>query len=163
MNHFILDEDMEKSAEYHVDKHVIKMGIEATQMCSTALALEFGAAVGYTPVFVNHPIVVWTSKTYENWEWMVRYARSMFNEYQYRYGREHASVVVLDGLVNWVNQDVRVKKWKFGMTPHHLAVALEHKGMEPVDAYRAYYIKYKARLFKWTNREIPYWIPKEML
>jgi hypothetical protein len=163
MNHFILDSDMKKSAEYHVDKHVLKMGIEATQMCSTALGLEFGVALGYSPVYVNHPLVKWTAFSYENWQWMVRYAQSMFDEYQYRWHREHASAVVLADLCNWVNQEVRVKKWKYGLTPFHLAVAQEQKGLEPVEAYRAYYIKYKARLFKWTARDIPYWIPKEML
>ena len=35
MNIFILDEDLDKCAEYHVDKHIVKMPLEAGQMLCT--------------------------------------------------------------------------------------------------------------------------------
>ena len=36
MNLFYLDEDLDKCAEYHVDKHIVKMPLEAAQlMCTT--------------------------------------------------------------------------------------------------------------------------------
>ena len=36
MNIFFLDEDMQKCAEYHCDKHVVKMIVEYAQLMSTA-------------------------------------------------------------------------------------------------------------------------------
>ena len=36
MNIFILDEDIDKCAEAHVDRHVIKMILESAQMLCTA-------------------------------------------------------------------------------------------------------------------------------
>ena len=37
MNLFYLDEDLDKCAEYHVDKHVNKMILEAAQILCTCL------------------------------------------------------------------------------------------------------------------------------
>jgi len=158
VNAFILDEDLNKSVEYHVDKHVVKIGIEACQMLSTALVNNFGASVGYAPVYVNHPLVKWTARSVENWEWMSRYARALFYEYQYRYGREHASVVVLDALDGFV-AGINRARWTRGcVDPFYQCVSEELKCDDPVRAYRGYYLKYKARLFSWTKREVPYWI-----
>ena len=36
MNIFYLDEDVQKCAEYHVDRHVVKMILEYAQLLSTA-------------------------------------------------------------------------------------------------------------------------------
>ena len=35
MNIFILDKNIDKCAEYHVDKHIVKMPLEAAQMLCT--------------------------------------------------------------------------------------------------------------------------------
>ena len=35
MNIFVLDTDIDKCAEYHVDKHIVKMPLEAAQMLCT--------------------------------------------------------------------------------------------------------------------------------
>ena len=40
MNLFYLDEDLDKCAEYHVDKHIVKMPLEAAQILSTALWVD---------------------------------------------------------------------------------------------------------------------------
>ena len=47
MNIFILDEDIDKCAEYHVDKHVVKMILESAQLLCTAHWIE--EYIGYTP------------------------------------------------------------------------------------------------------------------
>jgi hypothetical protein len=47
VNIFILDHDLNKSIEYHVDKHVVKMPLEAAQMMSTALWVD--DILGYIP------------------------------------------------------------------------------------------------------------------
>ena len=40
MNLFYLDEDLDRCAEYHVDKHIVKMPLEAAQILSTALWVD---------------------------------------------------------------------------------------------------------------------------
>ena len=40
MNLFYLDEDLDKCAEYHVDKHVNKMILEAAQLLCTAIWVD---------------------------------------------------------------------------------------------------------------------------
>ena len=47
MNIFILDEDIDKCAEYHVDKHVVKMILESAQLLCTAHWIE--KYIGYIP------------------------------------------------------------------------------------------------------------------
>jgi hypothetical protein len=47
VNIFILDHDLKKSIEYHVDKHIVKMPLEAAQMMSTALWVDH--LFGYVP------------------------------------------------------------------------------------------------------------------
>ena len=40
MNLFYLDEDLDKCAEFHVDKHVNKMILEAAQLINTNLWID---------------------------------------------------------------------------------------------------------------------------
>ena len=47
MNIFILDKDIEKCAEAHVDRHVIKMILESAQMLCTVHWID--KYVGYIP------------------------------------------------------------------------------------------------------------------
>ena len=47
MNIFVLDEDLDKCAEYHVDKHIVKMPLEAAQMLCTNMWVD--KYLGYVP------------------------------------------------------------------------------------------------------------------
>lgn len=47
MNIFILDHDVKKCAQYHCDKHVVKMILESIQMLSTTIRLTEGEEVLY--------------------------------------------------------------------------------------------------------------------
>ena len=40
MNLFYLDEDLDKCAEYHVDKHIVKMPLEAAQILCTTIWID---------------------------------------------------------------------------------------------------------------------------
>ena len=40
MNLFYLDDDFEKCAEYHVDKHIVKMPLEVAQLLCTAIWVD---------------------------------------------------------------------------------------------------------------------------
>ena len=47
MNLFYLDEDLDKCAEYHVDKHIVKMPLEVAQICCTAVWVD--VHLGFVP------------------------------------------------------------------------------------------------------------------
>ena len=47
MNLFYLDNDLDKCAEYHVDKHVNKMILEAAQLLCTAIWVD--TLLGFVP------------------------------------------------------------------------------------------------------------------
>ena len=51
MNLFYLDEDMDKCAEYHVDKHIVKMPLEAAQLLCTAIWVDH--VLGFVPRALN--------------------------------------------------------------------------------------------------------------
>ena len=40
MNLFYLDKDLDKCAEYHVDKHIVKMPLEVAQLLCTAIWVD---------------------------------------------------------------------------------------------------------------------------
>ena len=48
MNIFVLDKDPKQAAQWHVDKHVVKMPLEAAQLLSTAHWYIDGSIVGST-------------------------------------------------------------------------------------------------------------------
>ena len=51
MNIFILDNDIDKCAEYHLDKHIVKMPLESAQMlCTTHWIQKY---LGYVPRKIN--------------------------------------------------------------------------------------------------------------
>ena len=61
MNIFFLDVDPKKSAQYHCDKHVVKMILEIVQLLYTAHHI-LGSKLpkdAYKPVSVSHPLAIW--------------------------------------------------------------------------------------------------------
>ena len=51
MNLFYLDKDLDKCAEYHVDKHIVKMPLKVAQMCCTAVWVD--VHLGFVPRALN--------------------------------------------------------------------------------------------------------------
>jgi hypothetical protein len=51
MNLFYLDENLDKCAEYHVDKHIVKMPLEAAQLLCTAIWVD--EVLGFVPRALN--------------------------------------------------------------------------------------------------------------
>ena len=40
MNLFYLDKDLDKAAQFHVDKHIVKMPLEAAQILCTTIYID---------------------------------------------------------------------------------------------------------------------------
>ena len=85
MNIFILDTNIELCAQYHCDKHVVKMITEHAQMLSTACR-AFGLNVGYNSTHVNHPCSKWVRESIDNYLWLIDMTHYLHEEWRYRYG-----------------------------------------------------------------------------
>ena len=175
MNIFILDEDIDKCAEYHVDKHVVKMILESAQLLCTAHWIE--KYIGYTPrkltskewaivrehkkeeprpfpylpTMHNHPCSVWVRSSLDNYEYLYTLALALNDEYGFRYGKSHKSVhdVILQ------LPDINLPRC--GLSPFAQAMPDELKGPNAIIAYRKFYHKDKATFASWKGREKPHW------
>lgn len=155
MNIFILDTDVTNCAQYHNDRHCVKMILETAQLLSTAHH-EMGSSIAhklYRKTHVNHPCSKWIRESKENYEWGYRLFIELCTEYTYRYGKVHKTftekAIALENVPDLPN----VK-----MTPFTQCIPNDCKVVEnAVKAYRNYYKMYKQHIAKWTKREIPYW------
>ena len=175
MNIFILDENIDKCAEAHVDKHIVKMPLEAAQMlCTNHWINKYLGHIPrklesnewqiikeaktnpvrdfpYLPTMYNHPCTIWARESNDNYEWLYCYAIALNEEYRYRYGKDHKSV-----------RDVILKLPdiilpRSGLTPFAQAMPDELKGDNAVEAYRRFYHKDKATFAEWKFRGRPDW------
>ena len=87
MNIFVLDQDINKCAQYHVDRHVVKMITESAQMLSTAARLV-GIDAGYKITHQNHPCTKWSRNSLSNWLWLKDLAKSLNEEWKFRYNQK---------------------------------------------------------------------------
>jgi Pyrimidine dimer DNA glycosylase len=165
MNIFVLDNDPELCAHYHCDKHVVKMILETAQLLSTAhRVVDEGCLFPeldknlYKKTHQNHPSAIWVRENYSNYSWVAYLFECLLEEYTYRYGKVHASEKLTD-YVAWPPLNIKTSS---KMTPFKLAMPDVYKTDDPVQSYRNYYIGEKKSLFAWKNRDIPYWIPKDL-
>jgi hypothetical protein len=153
MNLFILDDCLEKSASYHVDRHM-KMLLEATQLICTTFHLQ-GVKAPYACTHQNHPCAIFTRTSKDNFQYVIDYIMALSVENIIRYDKVHKSSLLL----KWVEENRHLLSFpKVGMTPFALAMPDQYKTEDPVTSYRSYYLNEKKHLFKWTNREKPDWI-----
>jgi hypothetical protein len=161
MNIFVLDLDYNKAAQYHNDRHVVKMILETSQILSTALRMrhyvsDTNTALLYRETHKHHPCVKWAAKSTGNCLWLLQLGRALTTEYTYRYGKQHACVAKLDLITSILSRCAIEAR-----TPFVLAMPDDCKGSDPVASYRDYYIRYKNHLAKWTRREKPSWYTLE--
>lgn len=155
MNIFVLDNDISKCAQAHVDKHCVKMILESTQLLNNALIANDPS---YQPVYrqthKNHPCSLWASQSLANFDWLLELALSLCHEYSYRYGKIHKCQSILKGF--------RISKHKLKMpdtemTPFAKCMPDQYKVDDAVESYRNYYRADKAYIAKWTKRPTPDW------
>ena len=152
MNIFILDDDMYKSAEYLVNKHVVKMITEHNQLlCSVFYYTDFIPDEIYKLSHKNHPHSIWARSSLSNWIWLRDYTLEICKEYTYRYGKIHKGEHVCKSLPNPNIKDIGLLKFPQCMPD-------EYKNDNVVKAYRNYYNEDKQHIFQWYRRNIPPWI-----
>ena len=110
MNIFKLDRNAKKAAEYHCDKHVVKMLIEYAQLMSTAHRVLDGKQWYdktannrkikrwqhpsmdnqlYLATHVNHPSGIWTRASTDHYNWLYDLWLNLHDEYAKRYKKMH--------------------------------------------------------------------------
>jgi hypothetical protein len=160
MNIFFLDENPTLSAQYHVDKHVVKMILETAQLlCSVHHVTDQDThQVPYKLSHKNHPCAVWARESLSNYLYLCELGLELGKEYTYRYGKRHKSIDVINWcIINKPNiPDI-------GFTTPAMAMPDEFKTDSVVESYRNYYMGAKISLASWKNREKPFWFGKKEL
>lgn len=168
MNIFILDKDLEKSVQYHIDAHVSKIPLEAAQLLSTALWIDH--VLGYTPRAItknekkeldkyieksifdrdnprywyrpsyhNHGCNIWCRSSNSNFSYVKEYALALGREKLFR--RPHLPPHKSLAMVELMPDKLSncpVDTWTFP----YLAMPDDYReqAIDEVDAYRTYYI-----------------------
>jgi hypothetical protein len=153
MNIFVLDTDVRKCAEYHVDKHCVKMILETTQLLNNVVA-KYNS--NYIPIYKvthkNHPCSIWAGQSRAHFEWLAELGIALSEEYTYRYGKVHKCqplIYLLKSLSNTLPMGEG--------SPHVLCMPDQYKVKSEVQSYRNYYQGDKAHIAKWTKRNTPEW------
>lgn len=150
MNVFVLNRDPALAARDQCNKHVVKMILESAQLLVTAFP---DGTTPYKHTHVNHPCGKWTRASLSNYAWLLTHALELCSEYTRRYGKVHKTEDVIVSLGRPDLPDV-------GLTPFAQAMPEQHRNVDPVVAYRSYYIADKARIAKWAPRAAaPAWWP----
>lgn len=149
MNIFYLDSDLRKCAEYHCDKHVVKMILESAQLMSSACRMS-GLEVGYKLTHKNHPCAIWTRASKENYLWLAELVFYLNKEYRFRYGHSynHKSYDLVSELPVPDLPDT-------GWTEPPMCMPDEYKTSSVIQSYRNYYRGAKAAIATYKNRPIP--------
>ena len=160
MNIFLLDTDTKKCAQYHCDKHVVKMILETAQLlCGVHhLTPQVTPQVPYKLSHRNHPCSIWARESLSNYLYLCELGLELCKEYTYRYGKRHKSQDVIEWcLINKPN--IADKEF----TEPARAMPDEYKSNCVVESYRNYYIGEKSKIAVWKNRETPEWFKMEMV
>jgi len=175
MNIFFLDKEPETCAQYHCDKHVVKMILETAQLLCTAHRVIDGKQwidqssgrrikrwklngkmedMLYKATHINHPSAVWARESDANYMWLYELFIHLSLEYTHRYGKNHLTTAKLSILLSQPPKNI----FKGPMTKMPQAMPDYCKDDDSVTAYRNYYINEKQRMLKYTNREMPQWM-----
>lgn len=164
MNLFILDINPSKSAEYHCDKHIVKMPTETAQMISFVYhdnqlwSEEIPECImGFSKTHYKHPCSIWIRESLSNFKYACMLGLALYEEYQFRYNKpdkHQRAKNIFEFALN--NPPAILDK---GLTP--FALAMDEKYIQhqsPIENYRNYYRIGKQHLFTWKNRQKPHFI-----
>jgi hypothetical protein len=163
MNIFFLHLLPQICAEMHIDKHVIKMILETTQLLCSAhhMSIPTENTPSYTPCYKlthkNHPSSIWTRESKENYKWLCELGKELCKEYTYRYGKVHKCQPYIEDLAQHVPNLPDLE-----FTQPRQAMPQMYKDNDSIEAYRHYYFFGKMNIHSWkgkiAGRPTPEWI-----
>jgi len=138
----------------HVDKHVVKMILETTQMLCTAHHLcESIYKPPYKLTHKNHPCTVWVMTSVDNYKWLVKLGLELCKEYTHRYGKTHKCEQYIRKMKKNIPSLPNI-----GFTLPAQAMPDIYKSKDAVESYRQYYYFEKHFLLTWKKRDEPVWV-----
>jgi len=175
MNIFYLAEDPKVCAQYHCDKHVVKMILEYAQLLSTAHRVLDGKetkvlsnsgkryvsnwvlddssdAVLYKVAHVSHPSNIWTRASGHHYIWLWRLWHNLCLEYTERYNKTHISWKKLRTYLSIPPLNIE----DAGFQPPPQCMPDECKKNDTIQAYRDFYMAHKREFATWKN-QVPTW------
>jgi hypothetical protein len=152
MNIFFLDNDPKLCAQYHCNKHCVKMLLELAQMLSFSHRILDGVKeikkvnnrtktiyrlpnhddVIYKATHINHPCAVWVRESIDNYQLTYDIFRYLCEEYTYRYGKIHKSERLLFNILS--NSPTNIPE--LGLTKKPQAMPDKYKCDDTIQAYR---------------------------
>tara|TARA_R110000803_G_scaffold74903_5_gene139126 strand:+ start:3593 stop:4066 length:474 start_codon:yes stop_codon:yes gene_type:complete len=154
MNIFVLDEDVKLAAQYHNNKHVVKMVLETAQLlCGVHHVIENELDVPYRLSHKNHPCSIWARECIENYIWLCDFGIELAKEYTHRYDKRHKC----QDIIEWCIENKPNLLENGDLTPFALAMPEDYKTDDPVESYRRYYILDKPHIADWKKRDKPEW------
>lgn len=135
MNIFYLHENPERAAEYHYNKHVIKMVIETAQMLCTAHHVCGDGDVPYRKTHPNHPTTQWVRASKKHYQWAYRFMLALGNEYTKRYGKVHMTIQKCKEPLKRIPSGITANTW---VEPPQ-AMPDEFRNENTIQAYWDYY------------------------
>jgi hypothetical protein len=157
MNIFLLSFDPKTCAQFHCDKHVVKMILETAQLLYCVhwvLNPDDVPEHAYRKTHPNHPCAIWTRESLSNYTWLCELGIELCQEYSHRYGKIHKT----EFHIRWLTQNLPMNLKDIGITKIRQAMPEIYKLPNPVEAYRNYYTQNKMKMrgiVKYTNREWP--------
>ena len=112
---------------------------------------EAGLMLG---IMLNHPSTIWTRQCAENYDYLLELWVSLCYEFEYRYGKKHATLDRLKYLTN------RPKKITINGSMTEMPQCMPDYCKvqnNPIQAYKSYYINEKKRFATWKKRQTPSW------
>jgi hypothetical protein len=174
---FILDESVTQSSKYYIDKHIVKIPLEITQILSTAVRkLGCSSDIIYKSTHENHPWVKWCCESINNVWWLLNLHEGLMWEYCHRYRKNHATWVICDYITKYLESiGCEIPSCDDNTTPFPLVLPEENYMLSINDdskqyvtnigdvnysvvrSYMKYYMTSKKDIARWTNREVPEW------
>lgn len=161
MNIFVLDTDVTKCAQYHCDKHIVKMPLETAQMISFVYYKQTEKPkvdlMAFSKTHDKHPCSIWLQNSLSNFVYGCELGIKLVEEYRFRYNsqkHERALQIFQSSLL--CLPEIEDK----GLTQFALAMPEQYKTDCAVTSYRNYYLAEKVQFLNYTKRDIPLWIGK---
>jgi hypothetical protein len=172
MNLFVTSTDPIECARALDDKRVGKMLMEANQMLSLAVKIHWpendGSYVFWetstelTSGFAhrNHPVSIWVRETRANFDWTLRHAFALGEEFLYRFGKEHGSAIRTHYLATCEDCIPAGELLQFQNSARNAGIGVDYTDLPVPFSYRSYLIYRWAtdkRAVSFTRRGPPSW------
>lgn len=185
MNLFVLSKNPRQAAAENCDKHVCKIILEAADMMCLAHWHYGFPDIAAAPQILresrvitnrrgvqrriwhyrpqsqaNNHVSIWVRTSLANYRWTGQHALALCDEYELRYAdnliKKKLSCHNTRPIIEWlVDNEPPISM--VTSTPFRQAVAEDCYNADVVQAYRDYYIRYKARFAKWRLGNQPAW------